>query len=137
MRRARRSGQDGFIREVVWLAVIVGVIAVVMLDAMALFNAHQSSHDEAAAAVREAQTEYAQTINVAQAKLASEQYLDKSGAQLVAFKATGGAQDRTMGFKVTATTHAKTYAFKYLSYVPGLKDWVKRMSNPVSTEGTD
>ena len=136
MRRARRGGQDGFIREVVWLAVIVGVIAVVMLDAMALFNAHQSSHDEAAAAVREAQTEYAQTMNVAQAKLASEQYLDKSQVQLVAFKATK-VPEGTMGFAITAKTHAKTYAFKYLSYVPGLKDWVKRMSNPVSTEGTD
>ena len=136
MRSARHSGQSGFIREVVWLAVIVGVIAVVMLDAMALFNAHQSSHDEAAAAVREAQTEYAQTTNVAQAKLASEHYLDKSHVQLVAFKATG-VQEGTMGFEVTTTAHAKTYAFKYLSYVPGLKDWVKRMANPVSTESAD
>ena len=136
MRKARHGGQDGFIREVVWLAVIVGVIAVVMLDAMALFNAHQSSHDEAAAAVREAQTEYAQTVNVAQAKLAAEQYMEKGAGQLVAFKATE-VRDGTMGFEITAKTHAKTYAFRYLSHVPGLKDWVKRMANPVSTEGTD
>jgi Tfp pilus assembly protein PilV len=136
MRTARRSGQDGFIREVVWLAVIVAVIAVVLLDAMALFNAHQSSHDDAAAAVKEAQTEYAQSVNVAQAKLAAQQYLDKSGVKLVTFKATG-VVDGSMGFAVTASTHAKTYAFKYLRYVPGCKDWVKRMANPVSTESSD
>ena len=60
MRTAPLTRQDGFIREVVWLAVIVAVVAVVLLDAMALFNAHQSSHDNASSAAREAQTEYAQ-----------------------------------------------------------------------------
>jgi heme exporter protein D len=136
MRKARLSGQDGFIREVVWLAVIVAVIAVVLLDAMALFNAHQSSHDDAATAVREAETEYAQSMNVAQAKLAAQEYFDKSGVELVAFKAVK-MDDGTMDIRVTAKAHAKTYAFKYLSNVPGLEDWVKRISNPSSTESND
>lgn len=136
MRRARGTGQDGFIREVVWLAITVAVIAVVLLDAMALFNAHQSSHDDAAAAAREAHTEYAQTVSVAQAKLAAQQYLDRSGVKLVSFKSTG-VVDGSMGFEITASTHAKTYAFKYLRYVPGCKDWVKTMANPVSVESSD
>lgn len=136
MRTAPLTRQDGFIREVLWLAVIVAVVAVVLLDAMALFNAHQSSHDNASSAAREAQTEYAQSLNVAQAKLAAEQYLDKSGVTLVTFKATGMV-DGAMGFAVTTKAHAKTYAFKYLTHVPGAKDWVDTMLNPVSTEGTD
>jgi len=136
MRTAPRTRQDGFIREVLWLAVIVGVVAIVLLDALSLFNAHQSSHDKASSAAREAQTEYAQSLNVAQAKLAAQQYLQKSGVTLVTFKATG-VVDGAMGFDVTTKAHAKTYAFRYLTYIPGAEDWVKTMMNPVSTEGTD
>ena len=136
MRTAPLTRQDGFIREVLWLAVIVAVVAVVLLDALSLFNAHQSSHDNASSAVREAQTEYAQSLNTAQAKLAAQQYLQKSGVTLVAFKSTGMV-DGAMGFAVTTKAHAKTYAFKYFTHVPGAEDWVKTMMNPVSTEGAD
>ncbi len=136
MRGGRHTGQDGFIREVVWLLVIVGVIAVVLLDALALFNTHQKSHDAAASAVREAQTEYAQTLNVARAKQAAQEYLQKSGARLVTFESTGLVEG-SMGFAVTATVRAKTYAFRYLDKVPGLEDWVDGIINPVSTEASD
>lgn len=136
MRGGRHTGQDGFIREVVWLVVIVGVIAVVLLDALALFNTHQTSHDAAASAVREAQTEYAQSLSVAQAKLAAQDYLRKSGARLVSFETTGLVEG-SMGFAVTATARAKTYAFRYLGKVPGLEDWVDGVVNPVSTESSD
>jgi hypothetical protein len=134
MRTARHSGQDGFIREVLWLGLIVAVIAIVLLDAMALFNAHQASHDNAASAVREAETEYAQTSSAAQAKAAAQDYLERTGVKLIAFKTTESFDGNTT-FAVTTTAHAKTYAFKYLSHVPGLKDWVKQTLNPVSTEG--
>jgi len=136
MRGGRHTGQDGFIREVVWLVVIVGVIAVVLLDALALFNTHQTSHDAAASAVREAQTEYAQSLSVAQAKLAAQDYLRKSGARLVSLETTGLVEG-SMGFAVTATARAKTYAFRYLGKVPGLEDWVDGVVNPVSTESSD
>ncbi len=137
MRTTRFRRQDGFFREIFWMAVIVAVVAVVLLDALALFNAHQSAHDEAAQAVREAQTEYAQAVSVAQAKAAAEQYLDKSGATMVSFESTGATGDSAMGFQVTAEYHAKTYAFRYLSYVPGLKKWVRQMTNPTGTESSE
>ena len=89
--RSRLRNQDGFIREVIWIAVILGVIAVVILDGMAIFGAYQSA-DDATSAAAEARTEYAQTLSVPAAKLAAEQYLDKSGIEMVGFKAVQTAK---------------------------------------------
>jgi predicted cobalt transporter CbtA len=127
---SRLRGQDGFIREVVWIAVILGVIAVVVLDGMAIFNAYQSSGDSAEAAANAALTEYAQSHNAATAKLAAQERLDRGGLKMVAFEvgqSTGGATLIT----VTAKDHADTYAFHYLSAIPQLKKWVERTTNPV------
>ncbi len=41
-----------------------------------------------------------------------------------------------LGFRVTVTAHAKTYAFKHLARVPGLKDWVSHVLDPVSAESS-
>ena len=57
-------------RDVIWIAVILLVIAVVILDGMAIFRAYQSA-DDAASAAEEALTEYAQTTDVTAAKLAA------------------------------------------------------------------
>jgi hypothetical protein len=129
--RARLRDQDGFIREVVWIAVILAVIAVVILDGMAIFAAYQSA-DDATKAADEALTEYAQTLNVPAAKLAAEQYMVKAGLEMVDFKAvqTDGG---TVRFTVTAKASADTYAFRFLGAIPPLKDWVERTTHPVRT----
>ena len=129
--RARLRGQDGFIREVVWIAVILLVIAVVILDGMAIFSAYQSA-DDATSAAEEARTEYAQTLSVPAAKLAAEQYLAKSGIEMTSFKAVQTA-DGTVKFTVTATSTADTYVFGYLGKIPPLKDWVDRTTHPTRT----
>ena len=129
--RSRLRSQDGFIREVVWIAVILGVIAVVILDGMAIFGAYQSA-DDAASAAEEARTEYAQTLDVPTAKLAAEQYLAKSDLEMIDFKAvqTDGG---TVKFTVTAKASADTYAFRYLGMIPPLEDWVDRTTHPTRT----
>jgi hypothetical protein len=136
MRRTRHA-QSGFIREVFWLAVIIGVVALVMLDALALFNTHQASHSNAATAAREAQAVWLQTQSLEQAKQAAQQFLIRHGEKLVAFKSVSATQDTSPGFEVTDTAHAKTYVFKYLVHVPGLKNWVLHLEQPVSTESTE
>jgi hypothetical protein len=135
MRRTPWNGQDGFIREVLWLAFVVAVVAVVLLDAMAIFNAHQSSHDDAAAAARESQSAYAQTQSTFRAKDAARAYLTRSSQEFVAFRAK--MIEGTMTFTVTDRAQAQTYVFKYFAHVPGMKDWVGRMLRPVSTESND
>ena len=129
--RSRLRSQDGFIREVIWIAVILGIIAVVILDGMAIFGAYQSA-DDATSAAEEARTEYAQTINVPAAKLAAQQYLDKSDIEMVDFKAVQ-TEDGTVKFTVTARSTADTYAFRYLGMIPPLEDWVERTTHPTRT----
>ena len=84
--RTTRHAQSGFIREVFWLAVIIGVVALVLLDALALFNNRQASYSNASAAAREAQSVWVQTQSFPQAKQAAQQYLTGHGEKLVAFK---------------------------------------------------
>ena len=129
--RARLRSQDGFIREVIWIAVILGVIGVVILDGMAIFGAYQSA-DDATAAAREASTEYAQSLNVPSAKLAAEQYLTRSGLEMIGFKAVQ-TTNGTVKFTVTAKATADTFAFRYLAKIPPLKDWVERTTHPTRT----
>lgn len=129
--RSRLGNQDGFIREVVWIVVVLAVIGVVVLDAMAIFSAYQSA-DDASTAAREARTEYAQSLNVSSAEIAARQYLAKAGLEMVDFTAKR-AQNGTVTFTVTAQATADTYAFHYLGKIPQLKDWVDRVTNPTRT----
>ena len=86
--RSRLRSQDGFIREVVWIVVILAVIAVVILDGMAIFNAYQSAGNTSSDAAQAALTEYAQSQNASAAKLAAEEQLAKNGLTMVGFKIT-------------------------------------------------
>ena len=129
--RSRLGNQDGFIREVVWIVVVLAVIGVVVLDAMAIFSAYQSA-DDATTAAREARTEYAQSLNLPSAEIAARQSLAKAGLEMVDFTATR-VQNGTVTFTVTAQATADTYAFHYLGRIPQLKDWVDRVTNPTRT----
>ncbi len=124
--------QDGFVRGAIWLGLTVGVIALVLLDGMALFSTRQSTEESATTAAQEARNVYFQTQDLGSAQLAAEAYLSKNHKTLAEF-----ATERDLGgalvFEVTAKGHADTYAFKYLGYV-GLKDWVSRATNPTVTE---
>jgi hypothetical protein len=128
--RSRPRGQDGFIREAVWIVVILTIIAVSILDGMAIFSAYQSAGDSATNAADAARTEYAQSVNVPAAKLAADAYLSKTGLEMVGFKATQ-ATDGTVTFTVTARATADTYAFRLLGGIPQLKHWVERTTHPV------
>ena len=131
-RRSRLRSQDGFIREVIWIVVILGVIAVVILDGMAIFRAYQSA-DDASSAADEARTEYAQSQNVGAAQQAAEEYLTKSSdIEMVDFKAVR-TESGTVRFTVTAKATADTYAFRYLAAIPPLEDWVERTTHPTRT----
>jgi hypothetical protein len=127
--RARLRSQDGFIREAIWIVVILTVIAVVILDGMAIFNAYQSAGDSANNAADEARTNYALTTNVAAARLAADEYLAKKGLEMKGFKAVQ-TTDGAVQFTVTAGATADTYAFHYLASIPPLKDWVERTIHP-------
>ena len=132
LRSSRLRRQDGFIREIIWVAVAIAIVAVVLLDGMSIFTAHQSVRDDSATAAREARTEYAQSLSVPAAKLAAQQYLAKSDLTLVSFSAVQNAEGGVV-FSVKATAEAKTYAFRFLKVIPGLKKWEEKMTHPSAT----
>ena len=132
---ARLRRQDGFIREILWMALAIAVVAIVLLDAMALFNAHQTVHDNASMAAKGAREEFVQTSNAAQAEAVAKQYLVKKGDKLIGFS-SGPGLEGNMVFTVEAQGHANTRAFHFLSYL-GLKKWVDTMTNPTASETSD
>jgi Flp pilus assembly protein TadG len=134
--RSRLRSQDGFIREVVWIVVILAIIAVVVLDGMAIFNAYQSAGNTSSDAAKAAVTEYAQSQNTTSAKLAAEEQLSKNGLKLVGFKVTQSITGNTK-IVVTSKAHADTYAFHFLGAIPPLKDWVERTTNPVRSGSSE
>jgi len=131
---ARWRAEDGFIREIVWLVVIIVVLAVAVLDGLAIFWANQSVKDDALRAARAAATEYVQTQSPTAAKLAAQQALVIANEELMGFEVSTAA-DGSAVFTVTAKAHAKTRAFKLLRYV-GLREWVERVTNPSATRSS-
>jgi hypothetical protein len=131
MQSARLRRQDGFIREILWLAVVLAIVAIVVLDGLAIFTAHQSVKGDAERAAVDAHTELVQTSDLGAAKLAAQQYLIKANKKFVAFSSATGLEGGTV-ITVKAQAHADTYAFKLLRYV-GLTKWVDQMTNPTGT----
>jgi hypothetical protein len=131
-RSSRLRSQEGFIRGVVWIALVIAVIALVVLDGMAIFAAHQSVADDSTTAAEEARTEYAQSQNLQAAKLAASGYLVKSDLELVRFSAKRNDQGDIV-FSVTAKATADTRAFKLLGKIPPFKKWVQQVTHPVGT----
>jgi heme exporter protein D len=128
----QRDHQAGFIREILWLALIVAVVAVVLLDGMALLNARKSAEESAREAAREARVAYSQTQDVDSAAGAASAYLAKAGKKLVAFDVKTDL-DGSPVFVVSTEGHADTYVVRYLRYV-GLEGWLEKVSNPGATE---
>lgn len=131
MRRRSLRQQDGFIRGVLWFALILAVAAIVVLDGMALFRANQAVRNDAAEAANEARNVYAQVVDLGAAELAAKEYLERSGDTMISF-ATRTNLEGQLVFVVGATTYAETRAFKYLRNL-GLKSWVDQVTNPVVT----
>ena len=135
MQNARLRRQDGFIREILWLALILAVLAIVVLDGLAVFTAHQSVKGDAERAAADAHTTFVQTTDLVAAKLAAQQYLIKAQKKFVAFSSAPSLDGGTT-ITVTAKAHADTYAFKLLRYV-GLKKWVDQTTSPTATGTAD
>ena len=134
MSGTRWRAQDGFIREILWFVLIIVIIAVVVLDGIAIFTANQSVKDGALRAARAAATDYVQTQNPSSAELAAKQGLVRDNETLTGFK-VAVAPDGSAVITVTAKGHADTRAFKFLRYV-GLKKWVDRVTNPTATRSS-
>ncbi len=136
LRSAYLRRQDGFIREILWVAVVIAIAAVVVLDGMSIFTAHQAVRNDSATAAKEARTEFAQTLSLPAAKIAAQQYLSKSGLTLLSFTSSQSLEG-TAVFTVKSKASAPTYVFRFLGIVPGLKKWVDRTTHPVGSGSSE
>ncbi len=128
MRRRRLREEDGFIREILWVALGVAILAIVVLDGMAIFRANEAASNDAARAANEARIVYSETTDLGAARQAAEGYLERSGHTMSSFDTRRNLEGQLV-FVVGAQTHAETRVFKYLGNL-GLRKWVDRLTNP-------
>lgn len=122
-------------REVLWVTLVVLIGAVAVLDAVSLYSAYERVRKDTSDAARQARQTYVQELDVGKAEQAARKLLESRGDTLTAL----ATEDRgdTPVFVASATRRVETYAFRYLSYLPGLDAWVERTMNPSATGRSD
>ncbi len=135
MRHAGREGQGGFVREVLWVSLVVLIGAVVVLDAVSLYSAYERVRKDSDDAARLARQVHLQELDVRQAERSARDLLERRGDALTSFETEGGGEETV--FVVAATRHVDTYAFGYLVYIPGVDGWAERTMNPSASARSD
>lgn len=135
MRHAGREGQGGFVRELLWVTLVVLIAAVAVLDAVSLYSAYERVKKDTADATRQARQVHLQELDVRKAERSVLALLDRRGDELTGFETEGSGEETV--FIVEATRHVDTFAFAYLVYLPGLDGWVDRTMNPSATARSD
>ncbi len=135
MTDGRRRRQGGFVRELLWVTLIVLIGAVVVLDAVSLYSAYERVRKDSTDAARLARQVHLQELNLAKAERAARVLLEERGDRMTTFETEGSGEETV--FVIAATRHVDTYAFGYLVHVPGIDDWVERTMNPSATGRSD
>jgi hypothetical protein len=119
MAGSRFREQDGLIREALLVFLVVGVLAIIILDALGVFSAYQNVRSDAHDAAVAANHSYVQSGSVSVAEQHARDLLHGNGDQAV--KLTTRV-DLTIGpdpiFVVSAKRDAKTYVLKYGVHLP-------------------
>ena len=131
MRFARLRAEDGLIRGVVGLALVVAVIAVVVLDSISMFSASQKVDSDAHSAATAARFAYSQTSNFVSAERAAKQLLRRGGDTVISVKSQATAGEPV--FIVSASRTARTYVLKYGTHLPWVGKQIGRWLHPHST----
>lgn len=135
MGRGPLRRQNGFVRELLWVTLIVLVLGVVVLDAVSLYSAYERARKDSEDAARLAREVQVQEFDLGRAREVARVLLEDRGGEMVGFDAEGRGEQTV--FIVTAKRHVDTYAFRYLVHVPGIEDWVERTMNPTATSRSD
>jgi hypothetical protein len=135
METPRWRRQNGLIREALYIFLGVALTMAVLLDGVAIVKAQATARDVASDAGSEARVAYTNTGDVNQAKQAAKDHAENSDAVMIDFSVQPQLTN-TPTFTVTVQAHTDTYLFKYIKYIPGLKDWAHKVQNPVITRST-
>lgn len=121
------TGENGsFMSNVIFLAVVVAIIAVTVIDGTSVFYANQSAAEGAQEAANLALVEYRTSHSEGRAEIAAGEYCESKDLEFIDFRIN---RDEGSTFDVTCGMEAKTYAFKY---IPVLKELIPQESRKTS-----
>lgn len=122
LRRLIADEHGGILGTLIFLAIVAIIIAVVVVDGVAIYYSYRDVYDATGKAAELAAQTYKDTRKDTRASLAAQDYCVQEGFEFINFRV-----DREMGnlFEVTCGTEADTKVFKYLPY---LKDMVHQES---------
>ena len=131
VRFARLRAEDGLIRGIVGLALILAVIAVVVVDSISMFSASQKVASDARGGANAARFAYSQASNIVIAERAAKNLLRHAGDKVISVKSEATAGEPV--FTVSASRTAHTYVLKYGTHLPWIGKQIGRWLHPQST----
>jgi hypothetical protein len=132
--------EDGLIREPLKYLAIVIIVALLVLDGIAVLTANLGVRQNASDAAQQALTAYIQTNSAPEAMQSAATFLSTHDAKLVV--ATSSLKPSAQGSSaavvtITATRKAHTRLFHLLEAAPwGVGSWIRGLLNPSSTRST-
>jgi Flp pilus assembly protein TadG len=112
------SREDGsFVGTAIFLALIIGVLAIVIIDGSSVFYASQAAADGAQQAANLAQDTYKETRSDVAAENAAADYCEGKDLSFDKFEII---QKQGHTYSVTCSKDASTFVFKRLPYFEGL-----------------
>jgi len=138
VRDSRWQRQDGFLRGVITFAVIIVVVAVLVLDAIAVINAQLGVRQNATDAANQALSNFVLTSNPAVALDSASAFLKIHGSVMIRHesKLTPSAQGPGQAtVTIAAFKKPNTYVLHYFQSLPGgMGRWFHKILNPHAVE---
>lgn len=134
---SRWQRQDGFVREVVYAAAVIVVVAVIVLDVVSVVNTSLGVRQNATDAANQAFSTYVQTESTGIAMASASSFLKYHDATLLKSESTltssiaGPDQARVT---ITAAKVPHTYLFHYFQSLPWVGPWFHKILHPQATE---
>jgi len=134
---SRWQRQDGFVREVVYGAAILVIVAVIVLDVVSVVNASLGVRQNATDAANQAFSTFVQTDNTGIAMMSASTFLKLHDATMLKAEsnltqAPGGPDQARVSITAAKTPH--TYIFHYFQSLPWVGPWFHKILHPKATE---
>jgi hypothetical protein len=137
VRLSRWRQQDGFVREAVQIAAVIVILAVLVLDGVAVIQTSLGVRQNATDAANQALTTYVQTENVEMAMQSASTFLKLHDATLLRSESalTKNYDPSQSRVTITAAKTPHTYVFHYFQSLPwGIGTWFHKILHPQATE---
>jgi len=122
LHRIATDETGSFMSTAVFLAIVVAIIGICIIDGSSVFYANQAAAEGAQEGANLAQVEYRMSHSDARAETAAADYCESKDLEFIEFKVL---REQGHTFSVTCGKQATTYTFKY---IPFLKELIPQES---------